>query len=198
MLTWKWQTIEPKTNIDFNNLIDAKAFRELDVGHTCINIDDAPSSVKAGANATLQLKFISDFDTPNNQTFYACADITYVELTDFNTPIPCFNHTETDDGSDKGKDGKGKDGGDHGPAASPSATPSPGGKQPGLSGGAIAGIVVGSLAAVALVGAAAMIIYRRKQQRLRALRQENSARNVKWDRQSGSNSSVRMQNLTSS
>jgi len=68
--------------------------RELDKGHTCVPIADPPSSVKAGANATLQIKYISEFDKPENETFYACADITYVALSDFKDTIPCFNVTQ--------------------------------------------------------------------------------------------------------
>ncbi|KAK5993745.1 hypothetical protein PT974_07182 [Cladobotryum mycophilum] len=169
---------DPKSNTDFNPLIDSKAFRELDLGHTCVPIADAPSSVKAGANATLQIRFIADFDKPENQTFYACADITYVPVSEFDTSIPCFNATQPD------------------PNAGHASPPKK--KKSGLSGGAIAGIVIGVLVAVGLV-AAAFFIYGRKQQRLVMLRREHSARGVKWEEQPGrasaSTASVKMQNL---
>ncbi|POR33767.1 Uncharacterized protein TPAR_06041 [Tolypocladium paradoxum] len=179
---------EPKTNSDFSTLVDAMAMREVDRGHTCVNIGDAPSSVRNGTNATLQIKYIAEFDKPENETFYACADITYVELSDFKERIPCFNATEPPN-KHKGK-------GSASSTATPTAAPSGG----GLSGGAIAGIVIGCVAGVGLLLVAGVLIYRRKQQRLRLLRQQHSARGVKWDEQPGrdsnSNRSVRMQNLS--
>ncbi|UNI18588.1 hypothetical protein JDV02_004846 [Purpureocillium takamizusanense] len=183
---------DPKSNGDFATLIDAKAMRELDKGHTCVPIVDPPSSVKAGSNATLQIKYISEFDKPENETFYACADITYVALSDFKDSIPCFNATIPDTGK----------GSKSSPTASPkpsSGTPSSGGGSSGLSGGAIAGIVVGVIAGVGLLGAAAIFWYRRRQQQKRVLRQQNSSRAVKWDEQprdSNSQRSVRMQNMS--
>ncbi len=59
-----------------------------------MNVPDAPRDVQAGANATLQIVYTSAFDSPSNETFYACADITYVRAADFHTEIPCFNATE--------------------------------------------------------------------------------------------------------
>lgn len=178
--------------------------RELDRGHTCVNVEDAPSSIKAGANATLQIKYIADFDTPDNETFYACADITFVELTDFNVAIPCFNATEPADDSDSDSDHSDTETDSDESDSESSGTPSSdGGSSSGLSGGAIAGIVVGSVAGVGLFAAAGFLIYRRKQQRLRNLRLQHSSRGVDWTAQPGkpkdsiSNSSVRMQNLAS-
>lgn len=179
--------------------------RELDPGHTCVNVEDAPSSTSAGANATLQIKYIADFDTPDNQTFYACADITYVELTDFDTAIPCFNVTEpADDDSGSDSDHTDSDSDSDSDSDKSDSGSSSGGGSSGLSGGAIAGIVVGSVAGVALFALAGLLIYRRKHQRLRMLRQQHSSRGVDWENQPGkakdsiSNSSVRMQNLSSS
>ncbi|KAM3552912.1 hypothetical protein MY1884_006952 [Beauveria asiatica] len=186
---------EPKTNSDFHNLISMEAFKEIKLGHTCVSLPDAAASVKAGTNATLQIKYIADFDKPENQTFYACSDITYVELSDFKESIPCFNATQPSDDSKTGS------GGGASPTASASSSPSAGGssKKSRLSGGAIAGIVIGSVAGVALVAAAVLLVFRRKQQRLRVLRQQNSERG-KWAaneqaRDSQSQGSVRMNNL---
>ena len=180
--------LDPKANSDFTTLIDAKAMREVDRGHTCVSTGDAPASVKNGTNATLQIKYIAQFDHPDNETFYACADITYVAVSDFKEHIPCFNATEPPENNS----GKG--------TSTPTAVPSDGKSGAGLSGGAIAGVVVGSVAGVGLLLAAGLFIYRRKQQRLRNLRQQHSARGVKWDEQHGrdsnSNTSVRMQNLS--
>ncbi|KAM3468171.1 hypothetical protein MY5147_008200 [Beauveria neobassiana] len=185
---------EPKTNSDFHNLISMEAFKDIKLGHTCVTLPDAAASVQAGTNATLQIKYIADFDKPENQTFYACSDITYVELSNFGESIPCFNATEPTDSSKTGS-GSGASS-----TASASSSPSAGGsKKSGLSGGAIAGIVIGSVAGVALIAAAALFIFRRKQQRLRVLRQQNSERG-KWaaneqSRDSQSQGSVRMNNL---
>lgn len=188
------KTTDPKSNSDFNKLIDMETFKDIKLGHTCVTLPNAPSSVKNGTNATLQIKYIADFDKPENQTFYACSDITYVELSEFKEPIPCFNATEPTPGDSTSKNGNG--------AASSTPTPTPAAEKKsksGLSGGAIAGIVIGSIAGVALIAGAGLFIYRRKQQRLRLLRQQNSERG-KWAatdaaRDSQSQGSVRMNNL---
>lgn len=176
--------IDPKSNQDFQQLINAMSFREMDLGHTCINIADPPASVQPGSNATLQIKYIADFDKPENQTFYACADITYVSaIINNDKKLKCFNATEPNTNKPK-----------------PTAVSTSGEGGSKLSGGAIAGIVVGSVVGVALIVAGGLFIYRRKQRRLAALRQQHSARGVKWDeprseRDSASHNSVRMQNL---
>ncbi|CAM1508021.1 Fc.00g048690.m01.CDS01 [Cosmosporella sp. VM-42] len=187
---------DPKSNSDFSTLIDAGAFKEIDPGHTCVNVEDAPASVSAGDNATLQIQYIAGFDSSENQTFYACADITFVGLSDFDESIPCFNATdpEGDDNDDHAASGSS-------PSATASATPEKGKSGGGLSGGAIAGIVVGSIAGVALLAVAAFLLYRRgaKAQRDRALKQQQAARGVNWEDQlpkdSQSGTSVRMNNL---
>lgn len=186
---WLIISPDPTANNDFTTLIKPEVFAELDMGHTCVNLADPPSSVKPGANATLQIKYIASFDKPENETFYACADITYVEFSNFKDKIPCFNATQPDSGTKTPT-----------PTPTPDSSKNSGSGGSGLSGGAIAGIVVGVVAGVGLLAAAALLIYRRKQQRLRSLRQQNSARAVKWDEQprdSNSNRSVRMQNLSS-
>lgn len=182
---------DPKSNADFTQLISAAAFREMDKGHTCVNVADAPAAVQPGSNATFQIKYIADFDKPENQTFYACADIYYKSAIADMGPSAnlCFNATEPNSDTNK-----------------PTNTPAPGNSPSkssgggGLSGGAIAGIVIGSLAGVALVGAGAFMVYRRKQRRLNAARQAHSARGVKWDnhsaRDSASQGSVRLNDLS--
>jgi hypothetical protein len=59
----------------------------------CYALPESPRAVTDGSNATIQLKYTSDFGTDRNQTFYACADITYVDSAAFTTQIPCFNVT---------------------------------------------------------------------------------------------------------
>ena len=121
----------------------------------------------------------------------------------------CFNATMPGDSDDSDsshgpeksgssdKDGSEEDDDDDDSDDDDSDSGSGGGR--GLSGGAIAGIVVGSLAGLAALTAGALLFYRKRQQRLRAERQRESARNVKVDREDNvgknSQSSVRMPNL---
>ncbi len=51
---------------------------EVDPGHQCYKIDQLPSFVAAGTNATIQLQYIAKYQDENNgqdEPFYACADI---------------------------------------------------------------------------------------------------------------------------
>lgn len=181
-----------------------------------MSVPDPPSSVSAGDNATLQIKYIASFDTPHNQTFYACADITFVELLDFDEYIPCFNATKPEEDYDKDKDGdphhdddddeadndNDDDDDDDNNESSGSQSGSSDKKSgsSGLSGGAIAGIVIGAIAGVALIAGAAFFLYRRKSRQQAALRQQHSARGVNWEDQppktSQSTGDVRMDNLS--
>jgi hypothetical protein len=203
---------DPTSDNDFDLLIDAEAFRELDLGHTCVTLPASPDFVIAGDLATIQVKYIADFDSPNNQTFYACSDVTMVELEAFNVQVPCFNATEPDDASgeewdyheenpvDENDDDGEENEEEEGQSESGSTDGGSGGGSKKLSGGAIAGIVVGSVAGVALIAGALLFLYRRRQQQGRAARQAASSRGVQWGEQapgkdSVSNSSVRMQDL---
>lgn len=176
---------DPKSNDDFTVLITPASFKEIDRGHTCVHVADPPSSVKIGDKATLQIKYIADFDKPENQTFYACTDITYIDPTKFDPKTAkCFNATEPNESPSSGSD---------------SNEPKPSKGHKGLSGGAIAGVVIGSLAGAGLLAIAAVLLYRRNQQKQRLQRQQHSERAVKWDEQPGresdSNRSVRLKNL---
>ncbi|KAI1360582.1 hypothetical protein F5Y08DRAFT_46109 [Xylaria arbuscula] len=124
----------------------------VESGHQCYKIDDIPDHVTAGSNATIQMKYWSNIDNElngRNQTFFACADITFVEAADFSTQVPCFNVTSSD----------------FDPPES-SSTPTAG--QPnnqnsdsGLTKGAIAGISVGVVVASLLViGVVAFVVLR--------------------------------------
>lgn len=212
--------LDPTTDGDFETLIDAMAFREMDRGHTCVNVADAGSSIAEGDPATLQIKYIADFDSPNNQTFYACADITYVTLSNFESEIPCFNATIPDgDDSDfdhgdlpEFDDPEGEDDSDAteddddasdtdeiGDIATLSPEPVDMGSS-GLSGGEIAGVVVGTLAGVGLIAGVVIFFYRRRQQRTRTARQQISTRGVSWEEHPGkdstSQSSIKLQNVS--
>jgi hypothetical protein len=190
---------EPTSNADFTVLIPPQNFRELLRGHTCVTVPDAPRTITPGTNATLQIVYIADFDKPENQTFYACADITYVLESDFSTDLGyCFNATEPNSDNN----GSGTNTGGSGSATeTPAPTTGSGdsGKK-GLSGGAIAGIVIGCVAAGAIAGAAAFFFYRRRQQQKRIDEMTKSSRNVAWEhpppgKDSTSQNSVRLQDM---
>ncbi|KAJ3950974.1 hypothetical protein N0V92_012633 [Colletotrichum tropicale] len=189
---------DPTSNSDFETLIENQSVADLNPGHTCVNIANPPSFVTAGSNATLQIIYKADWDAPHNQTFYACADITYVELANFNTRIPCFNATEPGEDDLKA-------------TASPSASSTNSASNSGsgssssgskkLSGGAIAGIVIGAVAGVGLLLGAALFFYRRSQQKKRnsrLARMEDNARNSEhWNaaKDSTSQNSVQLNNI---
>ncbi|KAF2418767.1 hypothetical protein EJ08DRAFT_666082 [Tothia fuscella] len=82
----------PVSESDFSGIRGMRA-DEVNEGHVCYALPESPRAVTDGSNATIQLKYTSDFGTDKNQTFYACADITYVDSAAFTTPIPCFNVT---------------------------------------------------------------------------------------------------------
>ncbi|KAH7494837.1 hypothetical protein IWW34DRAFT_861799 [Fusarium oxysporum f. sp. albedinis] len=175
---------DPTSNDDFETLIQEKSITDLNPGHTCVQVPDAPSKVSAGDNATLQIIYRADWDAPHNQTFYACADITFVKESELNFEIPCFNATEPGD-DDKAA---GATVGPSPTATHPSTTSessdaseaeSKSGKSNKLSGGAIAGIVIGSIAGVVLIAGAILFFLRRSQQakrNSRIARMEDNAR----------------------
>ncbi|OAA65871.1 hypothetical protein SPI_02658 [Niveomyces insectorum RCEF 264] len=140
---------------------------EVEPGHQCYKIDPIPSTVKAGTNATIQLEYWAKYGNENggkNESFYACADITFVEDEDFNEQAICFNVTVPGfDGDPTSTTGIGA------PAAT--ATNAPSTSSPdetkkssssGLSGGAKAGIAVGSIVGAIAIGVVALLVYRRK------------------------------------
>ncbi|RBR26359.1 uncharacterized protein FIESC28_00859 [Fusarium coffeatum] len=172
---------DPASNSDFQTLIQDKSIADLNPGHSCVQVPDAPSSVSAGDNATIQIIYKADWDAPHNQTFYACADITFVSKADFDFRIPCFNATEPgDDDKAAGVTGEANPTATHLHDASESseaAEKSSG--EGGLSGGAIAGIVVGSVVGVLLIAGAGLFFWRKKQQakrNSRIARMEDNAR----------------------
>lgn len=174
---------------------------DINPGHECVPIPNPPSDITAGSKATFQIKYIAQFDNPFNQTFYACADITYVAPADFKTTIPCFNATLPKSGASTTSDtGTGGTSSPAGAASSaPVPVPSTGGDK-GMSGGAIAGTVVGCVVGVALLGAVAFL-WRRSQKLEHKLRQSRSMRGVAWEDQfknkkstAGSEPSIQMDN----
>ncbi|KAF2259200.1 hypothetical protein CC78DRAFT_572021 [Lojkania enalia] len=143
---------------------------EIEPGHQCYKLNQL-EGVTAGTNATIQLEYWSEYEgenNGNNQSFFACADVTFVEAKDFTIQVPCFNVT-SDDFNEPTPSSN--------PAASTSGAPrssiiaptesatssqaasSSGG---GLSTGAKAGIAVGSIiGAIALISAIAFFVWRR-------------------------------------
>lgn len=177
---------DPTSNNDFETLIQEKSIADLNPGHTCVQLPDAPSSVSAGDNATLQIIYRADWDAPHNQTFYACADITYVSEANFNFEIPCFNATEPgDDDKAAGATASGSPTATHlsnketSESSEDDKEEKSSGGSKGLSGGAIAGIVVGSVVGALAILGAGLFLWRRKQQQERnerIARMEDNAR----------------------
>ncbi|PTB42309.1 uncharacterized protein TrAFT101_008601 [Trichoderma asperellum] len=149
----------PKSVADFVPLTPRR-FRKYGVGYACIKVPDAPSDIDPGANATFQLRFASDYDSPSHRSFFVCADITYVEPDDIDYPFPCINTTDLEleplPPAKKKKPEEPKPIGDEW---------SPGEKKTGLSKGAIAGIAIGC--AVAASGIAVFITHQMRKYRER-------------------------------
>ncbi|KAJ5917076.1 hypothetical protein N7504_001091 [Penicillium tannophilum] len=138
----------PTSNSDFVTDVSGSNFPELYPGHECYSIPNAPSNTSSGDNATLQLKYQSTFDTDTNQTYYACADITYVALADFTTNVLCFNVSVATT------------------TATATATSTSTAKSGGLSGGQIAGIVVGCVVGAALIAGGLFLLWGRHQRKV--------------------------------
>ncbi|KAI1734977.1 hypothetical protein F4680DRAFT_462006 [Xylaria scruposa] len=135
---------------------------EVESGHQCYKVADIPDSVVAGSNATIQLEYWSNIDNElggRNQSFFACADITFVEAADFTAQVPCFNITSSDfntpEPSSPAANDKPNDTGD-----ADNSNPSSSG---GLTKGATAGIAVGViLASLLVIGVVAFVILRKR------------------------------------
>lgn len=182
-------TTDPKTQSDFDYILNTNPITEVDPGHTCFRIPDPPRGIPAGTNATIQIKYVADFDRPENQTFYACADITYVPASAFDQDdVPCFNATDTENdvpaptktGTPTGLPGHGDDGPPLAPSSAVSSVPVSGGGSGGLSKGAIAGAVVGSIVGLAAIIGLGILFYRERQRKNRLIAQRDSGRGVKW------------------
>ncbi|OHW97276.1 GPI-anchored protein [Colletotrichum incanum] len=150
---------------DFETFLAPSEVGSLDLGHTCVTVPSAPEGTAAGANATYRMLYVSNFedDESKRETFYACADVTFVDV--FTNLIPCFNATVSDPEVDVDEtvNVTTTDSGGNTPhtADNFTAADSKNGSS-GLSGGAIAGTVVGSIAGVSLLGLAAFLMWRRK------------------------------------
>jgi len=139
-------------------------------------VPNPSADIEQGTNATLQIRYTSDFDTDKNETFYACADITYILTSQFTYQVPCFNASVDDFGLANTSDPTATS--SAGPAATASLSTS---TSSTLSGGAIAGIVIGCVCGAAIALWAFFLFWRRRQQKERLRQQEASLRTAKWD-----------------
>ncbi|CAI4214450.1 unnamed protein product [Parascedosporium putredinis] len=118
----------------------------IEAGHQCYLVNNLPTNAAAGTNATIQLKYWADpEDDGTQEVYYACADITFVELESFDTnPLASTDSSSSDkSNSDSSSDNTSSSSG-------------------GLSTGAKAGIAVGVVvASLAVVGAVAFLVFRR-------------------------------------
>ncbi|RDW79228.1 copper acquisition factor BIM1-like domain-containing protein [Aspergillus mulundensis] len=178
----------PTSNDDFETIVSSARISDIDPGHMCYPVPNPGIDTEEGMNATFQIKYTSDFDTDKNETYYACADVTYVPASKFTYQVPCFNVTideftptngtesnSTSSDNDTNNSSASSDSSTEGNSSSSSS-----GGSSGLSGGAIAGIVVGCVAA-AVIAAVLLFGYRRLLQKYRELRQKTSPRNVQWE-----------------
>ncbi|KAI1199763.1 hypothetical protein F5X97DRAFT_111266 [Nemania serpens] len=138
---------------------------EVESGHQCYKVADILGTVVAGSNATIQLEYWSNMDNElggRNQSFFACADITFVEAAKLTTQIPCFNVTASGFNSPEPSSSDTAGQPDNSSAAGTSSSNSSG----GLTTGAIAGITVGVVvASLSVIGAVAFVVFRRRSSR---------------------------------
>ncbi|RYP71773.1 hypothetical protein DL771_004585 [Monosporascus sp. 5C6A] len=137
----------------------------IEAGHQCYKVADIPDAVEPGTNATIQLEYWSSMDDElggRNQSFYACADITFVETEDFDIQVPCFNvrasefNLPKDDGDEDSATTKPSGAGETNTEGSDAFGS-------GLTSGAKAGIAVGVIvASLAIVGAVAFVVLRKR------------------------------------
>ncbi|KAK7909256.1 hypothetical protein PG985_015134 [Apiospora marii] len=148
-----------KSSSDFNQQVVSN-ITKIEPGHQCYKIDPTPESVKAGSNATIQLEYwASDSKEQGDakQSFFACADVTFVEAKDFTLSVPCFNVTTSDFNPPP------KTPTVVGGASSPASVASSAG---GLTAGEKAGIAVGTIVgSFAIVGLLAFKLLRKKRTR---------------------------------
>lgn len=148
---------DPKSNSDFTQQGVPSTIDKVVAGHQCYKLNDPASNVKAGDDATIQLKYRSKFtgeNSGNDQTFYACADIQFVETTLFKTTIPCFNVTSDEFVAPETTATPEADTNSNTNSSTPAAA---------LTTGAIAGIAIGTiLASLAVVGAVAFFVFKKR------------------------------------
>ncbi|KAF2854697.1 hypothetical protein T440DRAFT_416174, partial [Plenodomus tracheiphilus IPT5] len=154
----------PTTQADFDDQV-VDNITDIDPGHQCYKID-ALDGIIAGANATIQLEYWAEYEGENdgrNQSFFACADITFVEPQNFNLQAPCFNVTSDDFAAPTPSSTSSTAAPTNaGLSATDSPIAGPSSSDDGLSTGAKAGIAVGAvIGGLALIGALGFYLWRR-------------------------------------
>lgn len=139
---------------------------DIDPGHSCYKLNQL-EGITSGTNATIQLEYWAEFEgenNGNNQSFFACSDVTFVEAKDFTLQVPCFNVT-SDDFNAPTPTSKPTSVSTGLSSTAPANNESPVNSEPssgGLSGGAKAGIAVGAvIGGLLLFGALAFFLYRK-------------------------------------
>lgn len=152
-------TDNPTRQADFNDQV-VDNITDIDPGHQCYKID-ALEGIAPGTNATIQLEYWAEYEGESdgrNQSFFACADITFVETQKFNLQVPCFNVTSEDFAEPTPSSAPTNAG--LSASGSPTAGQSSGGN--GMSTGAKAGVAVGAvLGGLAIIGALGFYFWRR-------------------------------------
>ncbi|KKA29997.1 hypothetical protein TD95_003829 [Thielaviopsis punctulata] len=155
---------DPTSLDDFDIFTDPSELADLDPGHTCVTVPDAPSNITAGSNATFTLFYMLP---DSGEVYYACADIEYVETSAFTTAIPCFNATTEDpdvqvdsDVNSSVADSAAAD--DYHSESDLEAWGADGDKSSGLSPGAKAGVAVGAVAGAAVLAVVGVLMWRRR------------------------------------
>jgi len=134
---------------------------EMEPGHQCYPIKTDAGKVTAGSNATIQIEYQGN-DSGTHETFFACADITFVESATFDAKnVMCFNVGESEFIPAGTTPAVTPATIDTGASAAPTVTVE-NKSNGGLSGGAKAGIAVGAIVGAALIAGLAFFALRRK------------------------------------
>ncbi|KAG4442028.1 hypothetical protein IFR05_002496 [Cadophora sp. M221] len=136
---------------------------EMEPGHQCYPIKTDAEKVTAGSNATIQIEYIGN-DSGTDETFFACADITFVESATFDAKdVMCFNVGESEFIPAGTTGTSSTTPASTGTASSPEPTVAAEEKSGGgLSTAAKAGIAVGAIVGAALIAGVAFFALRRK------------------------------------
>ncbi|KAL5402935.1 hypothetical protein PMIN06_010179 [Paraphaeosphaeria minitans] len=157
---------DPRTQDEFVDDQVVSNVSEVDPGHQCYKLQNL-EGITAGTNATIQMEYWGEFEGENdgkNQSFFACADITFVSASNFKTAVPCFNVTSDDFEAPSPSNTSSPSSSS---STSPSSTSSPSSSGSQSSGGSLpagakAGIAVGSIiGGLALIGLVALLMLRR-------------------------------------
>jgi hypothetical protein len=175
---------------DFADIDGPGPVGDFDPGHSCLGVPDPPSDITAGSNATFRLWYEASPEEEGGRTedYYACTDVTFVAPEDFTESIPCFNVTEeeprisTDSDvnvtlTSSGSESSTSDSLSASEVAShvADATDFEDEKNGGLSKGGIAGVVIGCVAAAALIIASVVLFIRYRRANSEARRAKEAA-----------------------